>query len=108
MPIDSLPFYDNASIDVFPILRVHLLFPGRPSGLPLRLDAFLQDYRICGFQGAFPSGALRRTELFYSGGRLLSRAVPGEVPSAAWVLTVVFGMGTGVAPTRIAARSLSY
>ena len=41
-----------------------------------------------------------------SGGHLLSRTVSSEVPSAAWVLTVVFGMGTGVAPMRIAARSL--
>ena len=40
-----------------------------------------------------------------SGGHLLSRTVSSEVPSAAWVLTVVFGMGTGVTPMRIAARS---
>ena len=39
------------------------------------------------------------------GSRLLSRTVSSQVPSAAHVLTVVFGMGTGVAPGRIAARS---
>ena len=37
-----------------------------------------------------------------SGSRLLSRAVSSKVPSAAQVLTVVFGMGTGVSPERIA------
>ena len=37
-----------------------------------------------------------------SGSRLLSHAVSSIVPSAAWVLTVVFGMGTGVPPKRIA------
>ena len=37
-----------------------------------------------------------------SGSRLLSHAVPSIVPSAAQVLTIVFGMGTGVPPARIA------
>ena len=37
-----------------------------------------------------------------SGSHLLSHAVSSIVPSAAWVLTVVFGMGTGVTPKRIA------
>ena len=39
---------------------------------------------------------------FNSGSHLLSRAVSSKVPSAAWVLTIVFGMGTGVTPRRIA------
>ena len=39
-----------------------------------------------------------------SGGHLLSRTVSSAVPSAVRVLTVVFGMGTGVTPGRIAAR----
>ena len=38
------------------------------------------------------------------GGHLLSRTVSSAVPSADRVLTVVFGMGTGVSPGRIAAR----
>ena len=42
--------------------------------------------------------------LYNTGGHLLSRTVSGAVPSADRVLTVVFGMGTGVAPDRIAAR----
>ena len=40
-----------------------------------------------------------------SAGRLLSRTVSSAVPSAARALTVVFGMGTGVAPGRIASRN---
>ena len=46
--------------------------------------------------------------LFCSGGHLLSHAVSSIVPSAVQVLTVVFGMGTGVSPARIAARSPSH
>ena len=37
-----------------------------------------------------------------SGIHLLSHAVSSIVPSAAQVLTIVFGMGTGVSPERIA------
>ena len=37
-----------------------------------------------------------------SGTHLLSHTVSSIVPSAAWVLTIVFGMGTGVSPKRIA------
>ena len=36
-----------------------------------------------------------------SGTHLLSQAVSSIVPSAAYVLTVVFGMGTGVSRKRI-------
>ena len=40
--------------------------------------------------------------LFYnSGSHLLSRTVSSKVPSAAYVLTIVFGMGTGVSHKRI-------
>ena len=39
---------------------------------------------------------------FYKGGiHLLSRAVSSKVPSAAYGLTIVFGMGTGVSHKRI-------
>ena len=43
---------------------------------------------------------------FWSGGHLLSHTVSSAVPSAACVLTVVFGMGTGVSHKRIATRSI--
>ena len=39
-----------------------------------------------------------------SGTHLLSHAVSSIVPSAAQVLTIVFGMGTGVSPERIGTR----
>ena len=39
---------------------------------------------------------------------LLSRAVSSKVPSAAYVLTIVFGMGTGVSHKRIDTTNLSY
>ena len=42
-----------------------------------------------------------------SGSHLLSHAVSSIVPSAAQVLTIVFGMGTGVSPKRIATGMLS-
>ena len=42
-----------------------------------------------------------------SGSHLSSRAVSSQVLSAASVLTIVFGMGTGVSPTRIATGSMS-
>ena len=41
-----------------------------------------------------------------SGSHLLSHAVARIVPSAGKVLTVVFGMGTGVSPSRIATRQI--
>ena len=46
------------------------------------------------------------SSFFKSGSRLLSHTVPSAVPSAASVLTIVFGMGTGVSPKRIATGSL--
>ena len=38
------------------------------------------------------------------GSHLSSRTVSSEVLSAVWVLTIVFGMGTGVTPRRIATK----
>ena len=42
----------------------------------------------------------------YAGSHLLSHAVSSTVSSAACVLTIVFGMGTGVSRKRIATRNL--
>ena len=44
----------------------------------------------------------------WSGAHLLSHIVSNAVPSAACVLTVVFGMGTGVSPKRIDTGSFIY
>ena len=43
-----------------------------------------------------------------SGIHLLSHAVSSIVPSAAYVLTVVFGMGTGVSHKRIDTRNIIF
>ena len=43
-----------------------------------------------------------------SGSRLLFHTVSSIVPSAVQVLTVVFGMRTGVAPARIATRQICF
>ena len=48
--------------------------------------------------------ALTSIFLKESGSHLLSHAVSSIVPSAAYSLTVVFGMGTGVSRKRIATR----
>ena len=50
---------------------------------------------------------LSYTPICKSGSHLLSHTVSSAVPSADWVLTVVFGMGTGVSPNRIGTRNLS-
>ena len=44
---------------------------------------------------------------FGAGSHLLSHTVSSAVPSAAYVLTVVFGMGTGVSHKRITTGKLS-
>ena len=49
-----------------------------------------------------PSGLFREDPKKRPGSHLLSHAVPSIVPSAAQGLTIVFGMGTGVSPERIA------
>ena len=85
-------------------------------------------FSICSFQGAIsavelPSGdgeirtldpLLARQVLSqlsytptYSGAHLLFHTVSSIVPSAARVLTIVFGMGTGVSPARIGTRNIS-
>ena len=85
---------------------------------PSRLVQVSSSHRSSSGTAPFPTGLTFRC-LFYlhqdlpvlffcSGGHLLSHTVSSAVPSAAWVLTVVFGMGTGVSPRRIAARSIEY
>ena len=55
------------------------------------------SFPMCSFQGT----DILNTK---SGIRLLSHTVSSTVPSAARVLTIVFGMGTGVPPARIDTR----
>lgn len=71
---------------------------------PVIITAFPRCIRLHLFFGAVLfSQALSSLCLFQvSGSHLLSHAVSSIVSSAASVLTVVFGMGTGVSPKRIA------
>ena len=69
---------------------------------------------MCSFQGTSSTsvlphllGSLKINQKIFKepGSHLLSHAVSSIVPSAAQVLTIVFGMGTGVSPKRIATSS---
>ena len=48
------------------------------------------------------------SRIIESGDHLFSRAVSRQVSSAAYVLTIVFGMGTGVSHKRIATGSILF
>ena len=54
------------------------------------------------------SNRLSYKPILKSGGHLLSHTVSSAVPSAVQVLTIVFGMGTGVSPERIATRKIEF
>ena len=78
-------------------------------------NANVQDTEnLVGLSGLEPPtsrlSGVRSNRLSYkpieSGIHLLSHAVSSIVPSAAYVLTVVFGMGTGVSHKRIDTRIL--
>ena len=62
-------------------------------------------YSLCGFQGAIHAVDLCDQQKG-PGSHLLFHAVASIVSSADWVLTIVFGMGTGVSPCRIATGCL--
>ena len=75
--------------------------------------SFYRKLSVCSFQGTSSTSVLphllgpsKSTKRFFKepGSHLLSHAVSSIVPSAAQVLTIVFGMGTGVSPERIATR----
>ena len=71
-------------------------------------------FKLMGLSGLEPPtsrlSGVRSNRLSYkpieSGIHLLSHAVSSIVPSAAQVLTIVFGMGTGVSPERIDTRNM--
>ena len=118
----TLP-YDNASIVSY-LLSAHFLCSSASVSFSF-LNTFIAFHVYAVFKVrpsctyschafAFHSRALSRFILLmgkvfkWTGGHLLSRTVSSAVPSADRVLTVVFGMGTGVSPGRIAARSFCY
>ena len=59
-------------------------------------------------QGYTPYIKLLITFFKKSGTHLLSHAVTSIVPSAAYVLTIVFGMGTGVSHKRIGTGNIVF
>ena len=76
-------------------------------------------YSLMGLSGLEPPtsrlSGVRSNQLSYKpifffsfGGHLLSHTVSSAVPSAAQVLTIVFGMGTGVSPERIATKKAEF
>ncbi len=89
------PFHPRNSCD----FRVKLIF------LSSFLDVFLSS--ICSFQGAIYRNRFRLLSERSFGSRLLSHTVSSIVPSAAYGLTVVFGMGTGVSRKRITTKTFS-
>ena len=77
--------------------------------------SFYRKLSVCSFQGTSSTsvlphllGSLKINQKIFKepGSHLLSHAVSSIVPSASWVLTIVFGMGTGVSPGRIATEKL--
>ena len=81
-----------------------------PTSIPLRFISvmgfalYVRRNLCVSVQAHTQSSAVhaRLIAFMHTGSHLLSRAVSSKVPSAAWVLTIVFGMGTGVTPRRIA------
>ena len=68
--------------------------------MPASFDCFISHWKT---EYLLLSVTGKPSFLFYkSGSHLLSHTVSNAVSSAALVLTVVFGMGTGVSPERIA------
>ena len=91
---------------------MYAVFKVRYQAYSLNLTA--KSYKPMGLSGLEPPtsrlSGVRSNQLSYkpsynSGSHLLSHTVSSAVPSAAWVLTIVFGMGTGVSPKRIATRN---
>ena len=74
------------------------------------LQIFLRPMGLSGLEpptsrlSGVRSNQLSYKPFYKSGSHLLSHAVPGIVPSAAYVLTSVFGMWTGASHKRIATR----
>ena len=104
------------------------LFITITSDVLIKIFKNLIIFLVCGFQGTYLTDILSviRTlnvfktlitgknqfylmyyfSFFRFGGHLLSHTVSSAVPSAACVLTIVFGMGTGVSHKRIATRKI--
>ena len=83
---------------------------------PYFLSLILKDLGLSGLEpptsrlSGVRSNRLSYKPIFFFcfGGHLLSHTVSSAVPSAAQVLTIVFGMGTGVPPERIATKNSEF
>ena len=107
-----------STIHVFSYSVVKVLYYGplsRPAGAWLRLffqfpvEAAISDQKAPVLLSASGLNRClgvikRKIYIKKSGTRLFFHTVSSIVPSAVQVLTVVFGMGTGVAPARIGTR----
>ena len=98
-------------------MRAALFFRGNPCILFIFTAGFTWLCpKAMGLSGLEPPtsrlSGVRSNRLSYkpiqSGIHLLSRAVSSKVPSAAYVLTIVFGMGTGVSHKRIDTTNLNW
>ena len=109
-----IPLYDSvASLSWSLVLCSHIFMRGTSDAV---INLFMTDRlssvlnicfvfsSICSLQGSFFSGSFLPE--VWSGSHLFSHIVAGIVSSAAYVLTIVFGMGTGVSRKRIATRNL--
>ena len=109
-----IPLYDSvASLSWSLVLCSHIFMWGTSDAV---INLFMTDRlssvlnicfvfsSICSLQGSFFSGSFLPE--VWSGSHLFSHTVAGIVSSAAYVLTIVFGMGTGVSRKRIATRNL--
>ena len=84
--------------------RVLILFMVKPSFSENRnylIIVLVFDFYVKREKTKKPSKRIASFYIIKAGSRLLSQAVPHQVPSAVSVLTVVFEMGTGVSPRRI-------
>ena len=109
--------FHNA-LSLYSVVKVLYYGPlSRPAGAWLLLlfqfpvEAAISDQKAPVSLSGFWSKSLlgRYKKEFYikmSGTRLFFHTVSSIVPSAVQVLTVVFGMGTGVAPARIGTRQI--
>ena len=101
-------WYDDVLIDLegqavsFEKLKPYIIFAAKNLA---EMDVIAQKYSALHGDGRFVDG-YEVTYVFLDD--LLSHTVSSAVPSAAEVLTIVFGMGTGVSPQRIATRSFSF
>ncbi len=89
------PVFNSSSwlVQVSTVLIESLLFPLCSNKTHFRCLFYIQQTSVC-------------FSFFWSGAHLLSHTVSSAVPSAACVLTVVFGMGTGVSHKRIGTRNV--